>query len=179
LPVKSPLVAQVLLCQIKAIHVARQAEKMLDQDLDNDTDKALRGFLGSFWFNPNAAAYAYLGLLAPHLGLFSHPIIEIRRKIASNKFEYSKLALDQSILNQIRANEIEEAIANGKLIEEYSNDKHGSSYLICGLTQTERPIHVKSSYHTRPFIKIIAVYEPDSEQWDDNFIMRRNDNNGE
>jgi hypothetical protein len=185
LPIKaevsySALVAQVLLCQIRAIRTARQAEKKLDLDLDNDTDKALREFLVSFWFDPgNAAAYAYLGLLAPHLGLFNHPVLEIRRQVASNKFEFSKHAVDQSIMHQIRANEIEEAIANGQLIEDYSNDKQNSSYLIYGLTQAQRPIHVKCSYPTRPFLKIIAVYEPDPEQWDDNFTMRRSDSNDE
>ncbi|AFY76720.1 hypothetical protein Ple7327_1328 [Pleurocapsa sp. PCC 7327] len=52
LPIKSALVAQILLCQIRAIHIARQAEKKLDLELDNDTDEALREFLVAFWFNP-------------------------------------------------------------------------------------------------------------------------------
>ena len=83
--VRSPLIAQMILCQIKSICIAQQAEKKLDQDLDNDTDQALRDFLVSFWLNPgNAAAYAYLGLLAPYLGLFRYPIIEIHRKIAGS-----------------------------------------------------------------------------------------------
>lgn len=73
LPVRNALVAQVLLCQVRSIHSARQAEKKLDLDLDNDTDEALREFLVSFWFNPNnALAYAYLWLIAPDLGLFNH-----------------------------------------------------------------------------------------------------------
>lgn len=180
LPMKSALIAQILLCQIRAIHTARQAEKKLDLDLDNDTNEALREFLTSFWFHPgNASAYAYLGLLAPYLGLFNHPVIEIRRKIMSNKLEFSKHAVDHSIIHQIRINEIEEAITSGQLIEAYSSAKHTLSYLICGLTQTERPIHIKCSYHTRPLIKIIAMYEPDSDQWDDNFIMRRSHSNDE
>lgn len=180
LPGKTYLVAQVLLCQIKAIHAARQAEEKLVQDLDNDTDEAFREFLVSFWLNSgNTTAYAYLGLLAPHLGLFNHPIIEIRRKIAKNEFEYSKHAVDQSILNQIRANEIEESITNWQLIEEYSKDEHSSSYLICGLTRTERPIHIKCSDYTRPLIKIISVYEPDSERWDNNFTTRKSHSNDE
>ena len=91
LPVKSAMVAQVLLCQVKAIHASRQAEKTLGIDLDNNTDEAFRQFLISFWFKPdNASTYAYLGFLARHLGLVNNPIIEIHNKISNNKFEYSK-----------------------------------------------------------------------------------------
>jgi hypothetical protein len=180
LPKQSALIGQVLLSQIRAIHIARQAERKLDLDLENETDEALREFLVSFWFSPsNALACAYLGLLAPYLGLFNYPVIEIRRKVATNKFEFSKRAVDYSIIYQIRTDEIEEAAINGQLIEDYSNNKHNLSYLICGFTQADRPVHIKCSYYTRPFIKIIAVYEPDSEQWDDNFTMRVSNSNDE
>ncbi len=146
----------------------------LDVDLDNDTDEALREFLVSLWFDPgNTTAYAYLGLLAPDLGLFNHPVMEIRRNVASDKFEFSKHAVDQSIMHQIQVNEIEEAIANGQLIEDYSNNKYNSSYLICGFTQSQRPIHIKCSYPNRPLIKIIAIYEPDPERWSENFSIRK------
>ncbi|MEQ9552541.1 MAG: hypothetical protein RIM23_23370 [Coleofasciculus sp. G3-WIS-01] len=74
LPLNNALMASVILCQIQAIHTTRRAENELDLELGNDTDKALRDFLVAFWFNPtNATAYAYLGLLRPHLGLFNHP----------------------------------------------------------------------------------------------------------
>ncbi len=159
-------VAQVLLCQIRSIYTARQAENKLDLDLDldldNNTDEALREFLVSFWLNPgNTATCAYLGLLAPHLGLFNHPTMEIRRLVANNKFEFSKHAVDQSIIYQIGVNEMAEAIANGQLIEEFFNDKHDSSYLICGLTQNQRTICIKCRYISQPFMRIIAMYESD------------------
>lgn len=164
LPIKSALVAQLILCQIRAIHTARQAEKKFNLDLENDTDDELREFLVSFWFAPsNSTAYAYLRLLAPQLRLFKQPIIEIFRKIASDKFEFTKHAVDQSALNQIQVNEIKEAIANGQLMEEYFIDKHNSSYLISGLTQAQRLIYIKCGCHTREIIKIMAVYELDLE----------------
>ena len=176
-PMKSPLVAQALLCQIKAIHAARQAEKLLDLDLDKDTDEAFREFLASFWFNSrNSSANAYLCLIAPYLGLVNHPVMGIRRKIANNKFEFSKQAVDQSVRHQIQVSEIEAVMTNGQLIEDYSDEQQNSSYLIGGFTQAQRPIHVKCSGAIRPLIKIIAVYEPDSERWSDNFSMRRRDN---
>ncbi|MBD2089506.1 DUF4258 domain-containing protein [Microcoleus sp. FACHB-1515] len=63
---------------------------------------------------------------------------EIRRKVAADEFEFSKHAVDQSILRQIRVQEVREAIAPGQVIEDYPEDKYGASCLICGVTGTER-----------------------------------------
>jgi heterodisulfide reductase subunit C len=100
-------------------------------------------------------------------------IVEIRRKFAEEQFEFSKHAVDQSIFRQVRVQEIREAIANGQVIEDYPEDKYGSSCLICGLTEAQRPIHVQGSYPSRSLIKIITVYEPDSQRWNANFTQRR------
>ncbi|MEA5501175.1 DUF4258 domain-containing protein [Limnoraphis robusta] len=110
-------------------------------------------------------------------GEFTRKLEEITRKITNDEFEFSKHAVDQSILRQIRVDEIKQAISNGKLIEDYPNDKYGPSCLIAGLTQAQRPIHVQCSYPTRPLIKIITVYEPDPERWNEDFTIRRMSNN--
>jgi hypothetical protein len=89
------------------------------------------------------------------------PIEEIRQKISDEQFEFSKHAVDQSILRQVQVQEIREAIANGQVIEDYPNDKYGPSCLISGLIQNQRPIHIQCSYPARPLIKIITLYEPD------------------
>ena len=100
-------------------------------------------------------------------------IVEIRRKFLEEQFEFSKHAVDQSILRTIQVQEIREAIANGQVIEDYPADKYGSSCLVCGFTKAQRPVHVQCSYPTRLLIKIITVYEPDSERWSNNFTQRR------
>ncbi|PPS39217.1 DUF4258 domain-containing protein [Chroococcidiopsis sp. TS-821] len=104
-------------------------------------------------------------------------IVEIRCKFAEEQFEFSKHAVDQSILRQIRVQEIREAIANGQVIEDYPEDKYGPSCLICGLTQAQRPIHVQCSYPSRSLIKIITVYEPDTQRWNNDFTQRRRSDN--
>jgi len=58
------------------------------------------------------------------------------------------------------------------VIENYPDDKYGPSCLIFGRTAAGRPIHVQCSYSSRPLVKIITVYEPDSERWID-FKLRR------
>ncbi|MCY7277242.1 MAG: DUF4258 domain-containing protein [Phormidesmis sp. CAN_BIN44] len=97
----------------------------------------------------------------------------IRQKFADEQFEFSKHAVDQPILRQIRVQEVREIIANGQVIEDYPNDKYGPSCLISGLTQNQRTIHLQSSYPSRPLLKIITLYEPDPQRWNDDFTQRR------
>lgn len=100
-------------------------------------------------------------------------IEEIRRKILEQEFEFSKHAVDQSILRKIRVQEVKEMIVNGEIIEDYPDDKYGASCLICGLTSSGRPIHLQCSYPSRPLLKVITLYEPSTERWSHNFTVRR------
>jgi hypothetical protein len=97
---------------------------------------------------------------------------EIRSKIAGNLFEFSRHALDQSILRSISVLELREAIENAEVIEGYPEDKYGPSCLLLGFTMSERPLHVQCSYPSRELVKIITLYEPDKDFWID-FKVRR------
>ena len=99
-------------------------------------------------------------------------IADIRAKISSGAFEFSKHAVDQTVVRQIAVSEIREAIAAGEIIENYPDDKYGPSCLVFGHTSAGRPIHVQCSHPSREHIKIITVYEPDSSLWID-FKRRR------
>jgi hypothetical protein len=66
-------------------------------------------------------------------------IEEIRAKIANGQFEFSKHAVDQSIIREIVVDEITEAIFSGEVIEKYPNDKYGASCLIFWLYQSQSP----------------------------------------
>lgn len=99
-------------------------------------------------------------------------IDEIIGKIRDGLYEYSQHAVDQSIMRVISTKEIREAFERGKIIEDYPDDKYGPSCLIYGNTTDGRPIHVQCSYPSRPLVKIITVYEPDSAYWID-FEIRR------
>ena len=104
-------------------------------------------------------------------------IDEIRLKIADGLYEFSKHAVDQSILRNISLGELVESIENGKIIEDYPDDKYGPSCLILGFTNNGRPIHVQSTYADREILKIITLYEPDENLWID-FQNRRHANEG-
>jgi hypothetical protein len=100
-------------------------------------------------------------------------IDEIRQKIEQNQFELSKHALDQSIIRDITISEIKQAIIKGNIIEDYPDDKYGASCLILGFTHSNRPLHIQSSYPSRPLIKIITIYQPSETLWKNNYTIRR------
>jgi len=104
-------------------------------------------------------------------------IDEIRAKIAAGLFEFSKHATDQSILRRASVQELREAIYSGEIIEDYPNDKYGSSCLIFGLTTINRPLHVQCSYPSRPLLKVITLYEPDADLWIDFRVRKPQDAN--
>jgi len=101
----------------------------------------------------------------------------IRKKISDGLFEFSKHAVDQSILRGISVQEIRDSIQTGEVIEDYADDKYGPSCLIFGMTVDERPLHIQCSYPSRPLVKIVTIYEPDENLWID-YKVRKQQNAG-
>jgi len=93
---------------------------------------------------------------------------DIREKVARRQYEFSKHAVDQTLVRNISVAELEYAITSrSEVIEDYPENKYGPSCLVLGFTTSGRPLHVQCSYPVRPLIKIITVYEPDQELWID------------
>lgn len=80
---------------------------------------------------------------------------------------------DRAVKRRIRSAEIEEAITSGEVIEDYLDDKYGPSCLILGYTEDQRPLHIQVSYPTK--IKVITVYEPSLDEWEEDLRMRKAD----
>jgi hypothetical protein len=93
---------------------------------------------------------------------------DIRAKIAARQYEFTKHAVDQTIIRDISVAEMEEAVSNrSEVIEDYPDDKYGPSCLILGFTKSGRPLHIQSSHPTRTLVKIVTVHEPNSDLWVD------------
>jgi hypothetical protein len=98
---------------------------------------------------------------------------QIRSKMLRRQYEFSKHAVDQSIIREISVAEVEQAVSGrSEVVEDYPDDKYGPSCLILGFTKAGRPIHLQCSYPSRPLIKIITPYEPDPDRWED-FRVRK------
>lgn len=93
-------------------------------------------------------------------------LAEIVSKIKSRQYEFSKHAVDQSVVRNISIIDMEQAISeNALIIEDYPSDKYYPSCLILCYTSKGRPLHVQCSYPNRPLVKIITLYQPDPKSW--------------
>jgi hypothetical protein len=91
---------------------------------------------------------------------------EIKSRVRAGKYEYSKHAVDQSIIRRISNDELVQAIVtSNEIIEDYPDDKYGPSCLMLGFTQNGRPLHIQVSHPYRSPLKIVTVYEPDEKLW--------------
>jgi len=97
---------------------------------------------------------------------------DIRAKIALRQYEFTRHAVDQSMIRRIGVAELEEAVECGEVIEDYPDGKYGPSCLILGRTRAGRALHMQCSHPSRSFVKAITVYEPDASLWLDLRVRR-------
>jgi len=76
-------------------------------------------------------------------------------------------------MRNISVQEVREAFLEAEVIEDYPEDKYGPSCLVFGKTKSDRPLHIQCTHPSREIVKIITLYQPDSEQWID-YKVRRN-----
>ena len=64
-------------------------------------------------------------------------------------------------------------LTTGTVIEQYPEDAPFPSLLVCGLTESKRPLHVVIALNMDDkTLFVITTYEPDQLQWTDNFSRR-------
>ena len=63
-------------------------------------------------------------------------------------------------------------IKSGVIIKQYEDDKPFPSCLILGKSAEDKYIHIVVS-HDNEFIYLITAYYPNSEQWENNFKIRK------
>jgi hypothetical protein len=73
---------------------------------------------------------------------------------------------------KISAHDVEEAICDGAIIEDYPNDPRGPSCLILGRSGG-RPLRVVCGQLEEERILIITAYEPDPAEWESDWQTRR------
>lgn len=98
---------------------------------------------------------------------------EIRQQFLAGNFVFSRHAFKRAIERNISDIEIITAGRTAVIIEEYPGDKYTPSCLLLGFTDEKCPLHIHVSRADTPQVKIITLYEPASERWDDSFTRRR------
>jgi len=96
----------------------------------------------------------------------------IRERIAAGEYVVSFTHTEKLRRRRIGADEIERAIQNGTIIEDYPGDPRGPSCLILGHAG-ERPVHVVCGRMEAEEILIITAYQPDAGEWEPGWAKRR------
>ena len=97
-------------------------------------------------------------------------ITPIRDKIGQGDYRFSDHAVKRMIERSIDRREVQMAVFNGEMIEEYPDDKYSPSCLIYGWTGEGWPLHIQVSLP--PKVVIITAYEHDPAEWID-YVLRR------
>lgn len=98
-------------------------------------------------------------------------IEQIKDCARQHQLLFTNHAIRRMLERAISDVEVQEAIVNGEVIEDYPADKYGPSCLIYGRTQARRSLHVQCS--APPRVRIITVYQPDPYEWIDHRVRRK------
>jgi hypothetical protein len=100
-------------------------------------------------------------------------ILDRVREAARQRFLFLPHAIRQMSHpdRMIAPSEVEQAVLEGEVIEDYPTDPRGHSCLILGRGDNARPIHVVCSPKDE-YLAIITAYRPAPEQWSPDFKRR-------
>jgi len=97
---------------------------------------------------------------------------DIASKLTEGRFEFSRHAFRRAVERNIGEDEIRQAGRQAEIIEDYPDDKYSPSCLVLGCTGARRPLHIQVCYTGSDMLKIITLYEPETDEWV-NFRTRR------
>lgn len=100
---------------------------------------------------------------------------KVKELVTKGRYEFSKHAEREREADEILVEELEEALINCEVIEEYPDDPRGVSFLVLGFSGN-RPIHTVCSIRTEPEeLLLITVYDPSRHphEWIDNYRKRK------
>lgn len=102
---------------------------------------------------------------------------EIQRLVRQGKYEFSIHAQQERLDEDLDVTEIEEALVQGEILEEYPADPRGESCLILGYAGI-KPIHTVLGWASKSpaerILRVITVYIPQRPKWQDPRTRREN-----
>ena len=93
----------------------------------------------------------------------------IREKVSRDQYEISLHAEKERYAEEVTISDLETAIFNGEILEDYPEDPRGPSCLVLGYSQN-RPIHIVCGYTLIRWVRIVTVYKPKLPKWIDERI---------
>ena len=91
-------------------------------------------------------------------------ISELQKCIRAGKYEISLHAQNERCHEEINIQDVERAILQGEIIEDYPEDQRGHSCLILGYSKN-KPVHIVCSMLSNKWARVITVYIPKIPKW--------------
>lgn len=93
----------------------------------------------------------------------------IRKALQEECYEISQHAEQERRNDGLSLADVENAVCAGEIIEPYPNDPRGPSCLVYGLAVDGRPVHVVVGILLTGWVRVITVYVPNREHWEDDW----------
>ena len=99
-------------------------------------------------------------------------IAALKEKMRQGRYIISFTHTEKLRRRRIKANDIEQAMETGTIIEDYPEDKRGPSCLVLGFVG-RRPLHIVCGQANVDEVLIITAYEPDPAEWESDWTTRK------
>ena len=97
----------------------------------------------------------------------------ISTEIKKQSYEISIHADDERIADVITIFQLEFALSNCKIIEQYPDDPRGESCLAIGFTPEKLPVHLVCGKNPSGHLILITVYIPTMPKWRDPYTRNQ------
>lgn len=98
----------------------------------------------------------------------------IREHIRSGRYRLTRHATIARLERGVSIADLEHALLNGEIIEQYPDSKPYPSCLVLGWLATGDPLHIVCSRgEIEPALRIVTVYEPDDALWESDYKTRK------
>ena len=88
----------------------------------------------------------------------------IQQRVRSEEYLFTKHADEERRNDNLSIGDVENALLNGQVLEDYPEDPRGASCLVNG-SSSSKPIHVVCGRNRSGWLVIITVYIPTSPKW--------------
>jgi hypothetical protein len=83
----------------------------------------------------------------------------IRKRVSQSEYYFSKHGDQERQNDNLTVVEVEEALVNGRILEQYDDTGRGESCLVVGFSDSGKPVHIVCGRRDR-WLVIVTVYVP-------------------
>lgn len=102
----------------------------------------------------------------------SNTFDKVHESIIDGRVHVSDHAYDEAVEDELSVMDVIDRTLNGEVIEDYPDDRRGSSCLVLLNLGDEQPVHVVRAFDDGSG-RLITVYRPDPTRWSDDLRQRR------